>query len=304
MCNAKPAKIFPMPSRVWVISSAVIDHVHRVEKLPTPGASVFATQVHQFLGGKGANQAVAAARAGASVSLIGALGEDEPARLFLHAFEAEKIDVSRVMFDPDVPTGQAIIPIDSSGQNQISIFPGANHSLDPDLIKTAPVKDDDIVICQFEVLDPCVIAASQKGRFILNPAPMRPFPEEILKTTYAITPNEAEASELVGFPVSDPDTAHKAALQILKRGPQNVVMTLGSQGAFWSNKIHHQHFPAPPTQALDTVGAGDAFNGSLVARLSLGDDLPTAIAYAVRYASLAVTRPGAIPGMPRASDLE
>lgn len=287
-----------MPSRVWVVGSAVLDHVYRVRVLPTHGQSVFAQGTARFLGGKGSNQAVAASRAGAKVTIVGCLGQDPAGDEFLAAYQAEGLDTAHVCRHPFLPTGSATVTVAQDGLNQIVVDVGANHGLTAQDLLRAPVQEKDYVLCQLEVLDEVVRAASTRGRLILNSAPMRSFPKEVLRGLFALVPNESEASELVGYPVHDLDTAQKAAKDLLSLGAQNVLITLGRRGVYWLSPENEAHFPAPAVQSVDTTGAGDVFNGSFAARLSLGDTVPQAAQYAVVAASLSVTRPGAIASIP------
>ncbi len=292
-----------MPSRLWVVGSAVVDNVHRVERMPTPGNSVFAIRSDRYLGGKGSNQAVAAARCGTPTGLIVSLGDDPLADDFMAVFNQENIDTTYVVRHPDQQTGHANVCVDSTGQNQISIFVGANNAMTADLVLAAPIAPEDLVLCQLEVPDEAVLAAASRGRFILNPAPMRPLPPGLLETVWIITPNQAEASELAGHSVHDLPTARQAAQKIRDLGPQEVIITLGPLGALWLNDQGEHHFPAPQVQAVDTTGAGDAFNGALAARLCQGHPLDQSIPYAIKAATHSVTKPGAIPSMPHSQDL-
>lgn len=292
-----------MSSRLWVVGSAVVDNVHQVDRMPTPGNSVFATRSDRYLGGKGSNQAVAAARCGTPTSLIVSLGDDPAADDFHAVYQAENLETTYVVRQLGMQTGHANVCVDATGQNQISIFVGANGAMTADHVLAAPIVPEDIVLCQLEVPDEAVLAASSRGRFILNPAPMRPLPQGLLETVWIITPNQAEASDLAGHPVHDLPTARSAAQKIQNLGPQEVIITLGPLGALWLNDQGDHHFPAPQVQAIDTTGAGDAFNGALAARLCQGHPLPAAIPYAIKAATHSVTKPGAIPSMPHSLDL-
>lgn len=303
--NTLHAKITPMPT-VWIVGSAVLDTVQSVDALPKPGESVFVRSTAQFLGGKGSNQAVTAARMGASAAIVGTLGQDEAGSAFLASYSEEGLDHTNIHTTDQAPTGSASILIQPGGLNMIAINVGSNSHVTAEQILACPIEPDDYVLCQLEVPNPAVIAASTRGNFIFNPAPMRhDYPREVLANTFAITPNEAECEALTGIAAFDEYTASRAARELLALGPRNAIITLGPAGAFWASRDgEHELFPAPKVDAVDTTGAGDVFNGTLAARLSLGDALPNAIQTAIRAASLSTTKPGAIPSIPRASDLE
>lgn len=292
-----------MSSKVWVIGSAVLDRVHRVKSLPTPGQAVFAQSATRFLGGKGSNQAIASIRSGATTGIIGCLGEDEPGEQFLRAYIQEGLDTTHMRQTPDLPTGSAHVAVDDTGLNQITVNVGSNAALTAQDVLDAPIFQEDFVLCQFEVQNEVIEAAAQRGSFILNPAPMRDVPLQFFNDCFAVTPNQTEAEAIVGFPVVDIDSAARAGVAILDLGAHNVIITLGQDGAFWTAPGTHHHFPAPKVEAIDSTGAGDVFNGTFVARLALGDEIPEAISYAVKAAAISVTRPGAIPSVPTATEV-
>jgi ribokinase len=282
--------------KCWVIGSAVVDHVYSVPRLPQSGESVLATSVARFLGGKGVNQAIAAARSGAEVAVIGCLGQDAAGDEFLALLQAEGIDTTLISRSNNSPTGSASISIDPSGRNQITVHPGANMDLHANLVRQANIHQEDFVLCQLEVPDQVVIAASERGRFFLNPAPYREFPQSILRRCLAVTPNETEAKALTGFdPRSDPE---RCAAALLELGTQTVILTLGDQGALMFDGKTWISTLAPRVDAVDTTAAGDVLNGALIARLAIGDDFPNALNYAVHAATVSVTRFGAIPSIP------
>ena len=293
-----------MSSKVWVIGSAVLDRVHRVEALPLPGQAVFARSATRFLGGKGSNQAIASARCGAPTGIIGSLGQDEPGDQFLQAYIQEGLDVGQIHQTPDFPTGSAHVAVDDNGLNQITVNVGANAALTAQHVQDTPIFQEDFVLCQFEVQDEVIAAAAQRGSFILNPAPMRDIPAGLIQDSFALTPNQTEAQALVGYPVNDVDSASRAGVALLELGARNVIVTLGEAGAFWCAPGIQDHFPAPKVDAVDSTGAGDVFNGTFVARLSLGDSIPEAIIYAVKAAALSVTKHGAIPSIPSAAEVQ
>lgn len=293
-----------MSSRCWVIGSAVLDTVYSVDRLPKPGESVLAKKVDQFIGGKGVNQAVAAGRSDAETHIIASLGFDEAGDRFKKVFIEENLGTNRVFQTHDAPTGQAAITLDPNGLNQITILPGSNMHLPLSLVEEAPIAEYDYTLCQFEVPDDVIIAASKRGKFILNPAPYRPFPKEVLQNCFAITPNETEAAALTGIAPTSDKACQMVCNKLMEMGAQNVILTLGENGAFWQSKTDCRRFSAPKVKAVDTTGAGDVFNGALIARLSLGDTFIQAIPYAIGAASLSVTKAGAVPSIPNKKEIE
>ena len=293
-----------MSSRCWVIGSAVLDTVYSVDRLPQPGESVLANKVEQFIGGKGVNQAVACARSGAETHIIACLGFDDAGSKFLETFVQESLGTNRIFQTHDAPTGQAAITLGPNGLNQITILPGSNMHLPVLLVEQAPINDEDFTICQFEVPDDVIIATSKRGKFILNPAPYRDFPREVLQNCFAITPNETEAAALTGISPTSDKACQMVCYRLMELGAQNVVITLGEHGAFFQGPKACKRYPAPLVKAVDTTGAGDVFNGALIARLSLGDTLDQAIPYAVGAATLSVTKPGAVPSIPKKHEIQ
>ncbi|MFM9873537.1 MAG: ribokinase [Fimbriimonadaceae bacterium] len=287
-----------MSSRCWVIGSAVLDTVYSVDRLPQPGESVLAHKVEQFLGGKGVNQAIACVRSDAETRIICQLGSDHSHLGFMSLFERENLITNKVFLTNKDTTGHAAITIDAVGNNQISVYPGANMLLPAKKIDQSKIEKSDFTLCQFEVPDDVIIAASKRGNFILNPAPYREFPREVLQSCFAITPNETEAAALTRIHPDTDSNLEKCADKLLESGVQNVIITLGERGAFFKNVETSKHYPAPKVKAIDTTAAGDVFNGALIARLSLGDTFDKAIPYAIAAASISVTKPGAVPSIP------
>lgn len=286
--------------RCWVLASCVVDWVFRVPRLPHPGESVLAEAPKSFLGGKGANQAVAAARAGADVAIIGAVGRDEEGDRFVSLFRREGIDVTHLVRVPE-RTGIAAVTVGPDGLNQISIHPGANMVLPESTVANAPIKPKDLILGQLEVPDACLLTAARRGRFILNPAPYRDFAAELLANCEICIPNESEAAAITGIEPVDEETANKSVLAIA--GPKAMILTLGKRGAILAQANEVRGFSAPGVEAVDSTGAGDVFCGSLLARLAADDQLSDAIAYAVTSASISVTRPGAINSIPTATEV-
>lgn len=293
-----------MSNRCWVVGSAILDTVYSVPHLPQPGESVLAAQVQQFLGGKGVNQAIAAARSGVSTELIVAFGKDAAAEHFEELFRSEPNLKPQIFSVPDHPTGQASITIDPTGRNQITVFPGANMHLSSSAIDQCEFSSGDFILCQNEVSDECLVAASRAKNLIYNPAPYRPFPTEILNRCFAITPNETEAAALTGVIPDTDKNLQLCANHLLQLGVQNVIITLGDRGAFFTNGIEQHFFTAKNVEAVDTTAAGDVFNGALIAQLTFGMSITNSIQYAVAAATISVTRRGAVPSIPNRKEIE
>ena len=300
-----------MPARVVVVGSINVDLVVAVERLPAAGETVAGGRFAQHGGGKSANQAVAAARLGASVALVGAVGEDAMGDDAIAALEAEGIDVSGVA-RLDAPTGVALIVVDAAGENQIAVASGANAALDPDhvnaelarLLGTAPpaFPSRGIVLLGHEV-SPAVVAAAASAAHaagwpvVLNPAPARALPDAALAV---LTPNTSEAAQLTGS--DDPEAAARA---LADRTGAAVLITLGADGALLLEPDGEPvRLPATRVDVVDTTGAGDTVNGALAAELAAGRSLVDAARFALRAAALSTTAPGARGGMPRRAEVD
>lgn len=298
---------------VLVIGSFITDLVFRVDRYPAEGETLIGHSFNRFPGGKGANQAVAARRLGAKVSMVGRLGTDLFGDEQLQGFAAAGIDTSGVGRDPEAPSGVATITIDREGRNRIVIVPGANMRIqveDIDRVRER-IAAADILMLQLEIPLACVaravdIAAEVGTPVILNPAPAQPLPPEMLAKVSVLTPNEVEAEQLTGVPVKTVDDAAVAARRLLACGVQAVVITLGARGVLVqaAGDAQPTHIEPFKVQAVDTVAAGDAFNGALAVRLAEGASLVEAARYAAAVAAISVTRPGAQPSMPYRHEVE
>ncbi|MBX3097142.1 MAG: ribokinase [Fimbriimonadaceae bacterium] len=293
-----------MAHPLTVIVSCSMDFVWRVPEFPTPGASKQATFA-RFPGGKGANQAIQAARLGASVTAIGCVGDEIYGHELKQLLIEAGIDAAGVRLTKDTCTAMAGILVNAEGQNMISIDFGANLHLNAEDVKAYMPRDPHrIVLCQLEVTDDVVIEAAQHGRLLLNPAPARLVPETILRSAWMVTPNQEEAAHLTGLTCECKDDAPSVAAALLEMGPEHAVLTLGSEGAYWASKSGNSEFiPTTQVVAVDTVAAGDSLNGSLAAFLSEGALIPDALFRACRVASVSVTRHGAIPSLPTRSEM-
>ncbi|WP_108217757.1 ribokinase [Pseudomonas sp. GV085] len=300
-----------MPAKVVVIGSLNMDLVTRAPRLPKGGETLIGQSFCTVSGGKGANQAVAAARLGAQVSMIGCVGSDAYGEALRGALLAEQIDCQAVS-TVDGSSGVALIVVDDSSQNTIVIVPGANGALTTEAIDRfeSVIHAADVLICQLEVPDASVGHALKRGRelgktVILNPAPAsRPLPSDWYASIDYLIPNESEASALSGLSVDSLDTAQAAATRLIALGAGKVIITLGAQGSLFADGQRFEHFPAPVVKAVDTTAAGDTFVGGFAAALAAGQDEVSAIRFGQVAAALSVTRAGAQPSIPALSDVQ
>ena len=284
-----------MTRDVYVVGSVNLDLVVRAATLPAPGETVTGGTFERHGGGKSANQAVAAARHGATVRMIGAVGADELGDEAIADLVAEGVDVSGVARLENAETGVALIVVDHAGENQIAVASGANHALDPAAVERAlaGAQAGGVALLGLEVPDDAVLAGARGARasglqVLLNPAPARPLPDELIALSLVLTPNGTEATQLSGE--ADPEAAARA---LTARTGAPVVVTVGADGALLAHGDALERIPAPRVEAVDTTGAGDAFNGALASALAGGAALADAVREAVAVAADAVQRPGA-----------
>jgi ribokinase len=284
-----------MTRDVYVVGSVNLDLVVRAATLPAPGETVTGGTFERHGGGKSANQAVAAARQGAAVRMVGAVGTDDLGDEAIADLSAEGVDVTHMARLESAATGVALIVVDDGGENQIAVASGANHALDPAAVGAALAGADagGVALLGLEVSDEAVLAGARAARasglqVLLNPAPARPLPDELLALSPVLTPNGTEASQLTGE--DDPEAAARA---LTARTGAPVVVTVGADGALLADGHALERIPAPKVEAVDTTGAGDAFNGALAAELAGGAALADAVRAAVAVAADAVRRPGA-----------
>ncbi len=300
-------------SRVTVVGSLSMDFIVRVPRLPRLGETLAGHAFAQAAGGKGSNQAVAAARLGARVAMIGCVGADAHGTVLRAGLEAERIDCAALATSETLPTGVALIMVDDLGQNAIAIVAGSNGALTPDAMVRYErvIAAGNVLLCQLETPADTVHAALVAGRrlgktVVLNPAPaVGPLPAGWLPLVDYLIPNEVEAAMLTGLPVSQPEEAREAAHALQAAGARHVLITLGAQGVlacFAGGLVHH--YAAPLVQPIDTTAAGDTFIGGFAARLALGAPVEDAIHFAQRAAALSVTRLGAQPSIPTLAELE
>jgi ribokinase len=292
-----------MSPKIVVVGSSNTDIVVQVRELPLPGETVLGADYIQAGGGKGANQAVAAARLGAAVTFVARVGMDAFGRESITAFEAEGIDTQYIVRDGGSPSGVALITVNSSGENTIAVASGSNAKLSPeDVLAAEPaIRAADCLLVQLEIPLETVqaaiqLAARHKVPVILNPAPAKALPASLLKIVDYLTPNEGEAVVLAGRDSSTP--VREAALFLQAEFHlRNLIITLGKDGAMISGN-EARIVPAPQVTPIDTTGAGDAFNGGLAVALARGDELAEAVWFANVVAALSTLRPGAQPSMP------
>ncbi len=279
---------------VVVVGSVNQDVVVRVPRHPGPGETVLGSGMTTFDGGKGANQAVAAARLGAQVAFVGRVGADEAGAVLLAGLATEGVDTRWVTVDGAVPSGMAMITVDASGENSIVVVPGANHAMRAGDVERArdALAGAAVTMLQLEVPVEVVIRAAQlaAGTVVLNPAPARPLPDDLLGAVDVLVPNAHELELLVGS--ADPEAAREL-------GVRTVVVTLGADGAAIVTPDDLRRVPAPAVDAVDTTGAGDAFCGALAWALSQGRAIQDAVEVAVEIGAAATTARGARGGLPR-----
>ncbi len=292
-----------MTPEVVVVGSINHDLTVFADRLPRPGETVLGRSHIWGGGGKGANQAVAAARLGSTVAMVGRIGDDDSGRSLLGALTAEGIDTSGVSVDPVAPTGLAVITVDDDAENMIVVSPGANQALQPqslDMITGASV-----VLAQLEIPIETVAATAEAatGTMILNPAPATDLDTGLLEQIDVLVPNRSELSRLSGTPQIERIEEAASAIESLHfRG--DVAVTLGSDGALIATGGETSLVPAPTIQAVDPTGAGDAFCGAMAHKLSTGADLETAVRFAVAAGAVAATRLGAQPAMPNRDEVQ
>ncbi|MBU6246097.1 MAG: ribokinase [Actinomycetales bacterium] len=289
---------------VVVVGSLNQDLVVGLQRMPDPGETVFGDRLERFAGGKGLNQAVAAARAGARVAMIGAVGSDDAGSWLRELVVGEGIDGSGVRSVAG-PTGTAIIEVDHSGMNRIVVVAGANAEVDADHVQQALARLDEVavVLVQHEVPGDAVRAAMRFGRArgaitILNPAPARDIGDLDPADVDLLVPNEHEAADLAGLPTQDLQQAQGAAERLRGAGFRTVVITRGASGVIWSGPEGTGSMPAFEVTAVDTVAAGDAFCGGLATSLAAGLPLPDALRRASAGGALAASASGAVPSLP------
>lgn len=301
-----------MNKKITVMGSFVVDLMARAPHLPVKGETVKGTTFKMGPGGKGSNQGVAAKRAGADVTMITKLGKDDFADIALKSFKNEGMDTNLIFQDENEPTGAALIMVDeNTSENEIVVTLGAcNHITDEDIEKAKEsIKNSNVFLTQLETnvdaVEKAVDIAYKSGvKVILNPAPVQPISDELLKKVYILSPNEVEASILSGVKVDSVETAEKAAKVLMSRGCENVIVTLGNKGALVVTKEKTEFIKALKVDTVDTTGAGDAYNGGLATALAEGKDIFEAAKFANAVGALSVTKIGTAPAMPYRKEIE
>lgn len=294
-------------SNILVVGSLNADLVVRVPRFPQPGETLSGEDLHVIPGGKGANQAVAAARLGANVSMLGRVGSDNFGDFLLNNLQANAVDAHLVQRDA-ASTGTAIIVVDEKGQNSIVLSPGANGQVTPADVDSASPFHHDLLLLQLEIPSPAVLSAARRAkehkvRVILNPAPAKELPDALIALADFIIPNETELSLLTGLEVKDTPSAEQAARVLLQRGAQHVIVTMGSKGALIVDMETSTHINSFPVNVVDTTAAGDAFIGGFASVLK-SVSLPEAVRYGCACGALACTKFGAQPSLPTKTVVE
>lgn len=298
-------------AKILVVGSSNTDMVVKSAHLPLPGETVLGGQFFTFAGGKGANQAVAAAKLGGDVTFLAKVGNDPLGKAAVEGFKKEGINVSHIITDPESHSGVALIMVEDSGENCISVASGANGKFTNSDIEDASelVEKASFVLVQLEIPLEAVTALVDKAfshgvPVILNPAPARPLSDKLISKLFIITPNETEAELLTGVKVTNEVSAAKAAKILREKGAKLVIITLGAKGAFLLSDQEEILIPSIQVNAVDTTAAGDTFNGALTVALSEGMEINAAIRFANQAAAISVTRMGAQSSQPVRSEMK
>lgn len=298
-------------AKLAVLGSINADHILNLTHFPRPGETVIGEPYNVAFGGKGANQAVAAGRAGADIAFIACLGDDAIGERIRAQLAQDRIDTASVETVSDEPTGVALIFVNGEGENSIGICAGANAALTPDCVvrHQQVIADASALLMQLEsplesVLAAAKIARAHQTQVILNPAPATSLDDELLALVDIITPNETEAESLTGIAVASDDDAARAAEALHAKGIATVLITLGRRGVWLSEQGKGQRIAGFTVKAVDTIAAGDTFNGAFITARLEGKSLPDAVRFAHAAAAIAVTRPGAQPSVPWRAEID
>lgn len=296
---------------ILVVGSSNIDLVVSSERFPKPGETIFGKKFDMFPGGKGANQAVCAARLGCKINFISSLGNDEFGSKLLRVLQEDGIEIKHLFIDEYEHTGTALITVDANGQNQIIVISGSNMKLTPKYIesKSHLFTDVAVVLTQLEipietVLRTAELAKENNAIFLLNPAPAATLPDILLPLVDYLIPNENELELLSGVKIFDQHSIEHAAKQLLEKNVGNIIVTQGDKGATLINSSIIKQFSTKQVEVIDTTAAGDAFNAALAFRISEGDTIEDSIDFANNVASIVVTRMGAQSSMPYLNEIK
>lgn len=295
-----------MSNKVTVVGSLNVDTTLRIKRMPLPGETLAAADKTSAAGGKGANQAVAAAQSGAKTAFVGQVGTDNGGEMMIKDLQDNGIDTTGIRENDQVGTGSAAILLDEDGQNSILVYGGANQQLSVDDVAAAQqqIAAADFVIAQFETPQEATLKAFQIAKAngvktILNPAPAQEIDPALLKLTDLIIPNETESASLTGIIITDETSMLMSAAKYAQMGVRNLIITVGAKGAFYCTQDGYNFVPAFKVNAVDTTAAGDTFIGSLASQLKPDmSNIEKALVYAQRASSLAVQKMGALPSIP------
>tara|TARA_B110000093_G_C12901773_1_gene380738 strand:- start:243 stop:1190 length:948 start_codon:yes stop_codon:yes gene_type:complete len=305
------SEIVKVMSKIVVVGSSNTDMVIQSEHLPAPGETILGGEFFMNPGGKGANQAVAAAKLGGDVVFVARVGDDIFGQEAVAGFKLEGINTDFIVTDPEQPSGVATIMVDANGENCIAVASGANNRLSPADVDQAMAQVDaaDVLLMQLETpietIEYVASLGSEKGKtVILNPAPAQALSDELLAKLDVITPNETEAEMLTGIKVENLAGAEKAAQALREKGIGTVIITLGSQGAFVLSDSFTGMVATRKVEAVDTTAAGDTFNGALAVGMANGQAIDEAVGFANKAATISVTRLGAQASVPSLQEVE
>ena len=295
--------------KIVVIGSLNIDLVLSVEEFPKPGETINSLNYKEVPGGKGANQAAAASKLDAKVAMIGKVGADEHGEILLNTLDKYGVDTKHIK--KEGTTGKAFIHVNSEGENNIVLVPGANHKMTKEDIDTnlELIQESDLLILQMEIPIPVVEYALKIGKklnkkIILNPAPAQKIDKNLLKNVHTLIPNESELEILTGLPVESKEQIEEAAKSLIALGVNQVIVTLGSKGSLLVDKNTTQYVPALKVDAIDTTAAGDSFVGAYSSKLIEGYTAYDAAVFATKVAAITVTREGAQSSLPTIEDIK
>jgi ribokinase len=296
---------------VLVVGSSNLDLVVTAKRFPNPGETIFGKKFEMFPGGKGANQAVCAARLGCKTTFIGKMGNDDFREKLSSILIEAGVDTKNLLVDSTEHTGTALITVDETGQNQIIVISGSNMKLSPKDIerKSALFSDAAVVLAQLEIPIETVVQSAELARqnhalFILNPAPAASLPDGLFPLIDFITPNENELELLSGIKIVDDSSIKRASEKLMQKGVRNIIVTLGKRGAMLVNHSCSKLFPAKKVKVVDSTAAGDAFNGAFASSISEGHSIEESIEFANKVASISVTRMGAQSSMPYLNEIK